>query len=419
MSTNEAAAAASAAGSADGPLNDLLVVDLSRALAGPYATLLLGDLGARVIKVEHPRGDETRAWGPPFVGPEGDEQSTYFLSANRNKESLVLDLKDQQDREVLAALIVRADVLVENFRAGVLDRLGFSAERLEELNPRLITLSITGFGADGPDSARPGYDQILQGEGGFMSFTGVDADSPTRAGVPIADILAGMFGIHGVLAALHERERSGRGQVVRTSLLAGMVGIHTFQGTRYLVGGEIPQPGGNHHPTLSPYGVFPVRDGLLNIAVGNDQIWGRFAPLVGMDPDDPAFATNRDRVRHRDELRRGLEPALLERDRADWLAEFTQQGIPAGEIRNLAEVYASPQVRQQGLVQTVEHASLGSIELPGNPIWLSRTRREEHAPPPLLGEHSSRLRAWLSQEPAHSATLPAPPTTSRNPEEHS
>jgi crotonobetainyl-CoA:carnitine CoA-transferase CaiB-like acyl-CoA transferase len=372
------------------------VVDLSRALAGPYATLLLGDLGARVIKIEHPKGDETRSWGPPFVGPEGEEESTYFLSANRNKESLVLDLKDDDDRDVLAELVSRADVLVENFRSGVLDRLGFSAERLEELNPRLVTLSITGFGADGPDAARPGYDQILQGEGGFMSLTGPEAGSPTRAGVPIADILSGMFGAHGVLAALHERERSGRGQVVRTSLLASMIGIHTFQGTRYLVAGEVPQPGGNSHPTLSPYGAFPVRDGMLNIAVGNDQIWSRFAPLVGVDPQNPQFATNRSRVEHREELRQVLERALLTRDRADWLQAFSAEGIPAGEIRNLAEVYDSPQVRQQGLVQTVQHSTLGEIELPGNPISLSRTSRASHAPPPLLGEHSERLRSWLS-----------------------
>ncbi len=382
---------------AGGPLSDLLVVDLSRALAGPYATLLLGDLGARVIKVEHPKGDETRGWGPPFVGPAGEEQSTYYLSTNRNKESLVLDLKDDGDREVLAALVARADVLVENFRAGVLDRLGFSAERLEQLNPRLVTLSITGFGADGPDSGRPGYDQILQGEGGFMSLTGPDADSPTRAGVPIADILSGMFGVHGVLAALHERERSGRGQVVRTSLLASMIGIHTFQGTRYLVGGEVPRPAGNHHPTLSPYGVFAVRDGLLNIAVGNDAMWARFASLLGLDPADPDFATNRDRVRNREALNTALEQALARRDRADWLAAFAENGIPAGEIRDLAEVYASEQVRQQGLVSTVAHPTLGEVDLPGSPIWMSRTRRSADLHPPLLGEHSERVRAWLAE----------------------
>ena len=390
----------------DGPLSDLLVVDLSRALAGPYATLLLGDLGARVIKVEHPRGDESRAYGPPFVGPEGSQESTYFLSANRNKESLVLDLKDEDDRDVLAELLSRADVLVENFRSGVLDRLGFPTDRLDALNSRLITLSITGFGADGPDAGRPGYDQILQGEGGFMGLTGPDADSPTRAGVPIADILSGMFGVHGVLAALHERERSGRGQVVRTSLLGAMVGIHTFQGTRHLVAGEIPRPPGNAHPTLAPYGAFAVRDGMLNIAVGNDQIWRRFAPLVGVDPDDDRFATNRDRLHHHDALRAVLDPALRERPRADWLAAFAEHGIPAGEIRDLAEVYASEQVRGQGLVQSVRHATLGDIELPGNPVWLSRTRRHEHAPPPLLGEHSERIRSWLAATPGPTGTTP-------------
>ena len=395
-----------AQGSRRGPLSDLLVVDLSRALAGPYATLLLGDLGARVIKVEHPGGDEARSYGPPFVGPEGAEESTYFLSANRNKESVVLDLKDEDDCDVLADLLTRADVLVENFRVGVLDRLGFTAERLEALNPRLVTLSITGFGADGPDAGRPGYDQILQGEGGFMGLTGQDADSPTRAGVPIADILSGMFGVHGVLAALHERDRSGRGQLVRTSLLSSMIGIHTFQGTRHLVAGEVPAPAGNHHPTLSPYGVFAVQDGLLNIAVGNDRIWRRFASLVGVDPDDDRFATNRDRVRNRKALRAAIEPALLRRDRAEWLRAFAEDGIPAGEIRDLAEVYASEQVRGQGLVQQVHHATLGNIELPGNPVWLSRTRRHEHAPPPLLGEHSERIRSWLAATPGPTGSTP-------------
>ncbi len=213
------------------PLDGVLVVDLTRALAGPHAGMMLGDLGARVIKVESPDGDESRAWGPPFVaGSDGREHATYFLSCNRNKESIACDLKSDDGRAVLTALVERADVLIENFRPGVLDRLGFSVERLHELNPGLVILSITGFGHDGPEGDRPGYDQIAQGEGGLMSVTGPSPDEPTRAGLPVGDILAGMYGAYGVAAALVERARTGRGQVVRTSLLAAVVGAHAFHG---------------------------------------------------------------------------------------------------------------------------------------------------------------------------------------------
>jgi len=225
-----------------GPLDGVVVVDLSRALAGPHAAMMLGDLGARVIKVESPDGgDDTRSWGPPFMpGSDGQEHSTYFLSCNRNKESIVLDLKSDDGRDTLAALVGRADVLVENFRPGVLDRLGFSVKRLHELNPRMVVLSITGFGHDGPEGSRAGYDQIAQGEAGLMSLTGAP-DEPTRVGVPIGDVLAGMYGAYGVLAALHERGRTGQGRVVRTSLLAAIVGVHAFQGTRCTVAGEVPR----------------------------------------------------------------------------------------------------------------------------------------------------------------------------------
>ncbi|MDQ1582918.1 MAG: hypothetical protein QOF36_972, partial [Microbacteriaceae bacterium] len=220
-----------------GPLADITVLDLTRALAGPHASMMLGDLGARVIKVESPGGDDTRSWGPPFVGPDTDAEgiSTYFLSCNRNKESVVLDLKDDAGRRALRTLIAHSDVLIENFRPGTLDRLGFPVETIAEINPRLITLSISGFGHDGPEGGKPGYDQIAQGEAGLMSITGPDADNPTKSGVPIADLLAGMYGAYGILAALHERQSTGRGRVVRTSLLASVIGVHAFQGTRWLV----------------------------------------------------------------------------------------------------------------------------------------------------------------------------------------
>ena len=222
-----------------GPLDGIVVLDLTRALAGPHAAMMLGDLGARVIKVESPTGDDTRTWGPPFIDPaDGARESTYFLSANRNKESITLDLKDPDDQEVLAQLVERSDVLMENFRVGVLDRLGFPIERLHALNPRLVVLQITGFGHDGPEAQRAGFDQIAQGEGGLMSLTGLS--EPTKVGVPIADLLAGMNGAYGVVSALYERERTGRGRVVHTSLLAGMVGVHAFQGTKWTVAGEVP-----------------------------------------------------------------------------------------------------------------------------------------------------------------------------------
>src|SRR5450759_3038006 len=281
-----------------GPLEDVVVIDLSRALAGPHAAMMLGDLGARVIKVERPgAGDDTRVWGPPFVGPPDDPISTYFLSCNRNKESITLDLKSEDGVATLARLVTHGDVLVENFRPGVLDRLGFSVERLHELNPALVILSISGFGHDGPEGARAGYDQIAQGEGGLMSLTGPDPEHATRVGVPIADLLAGMYGAYGVVAALHEREQTGRGGVVRTSLLAAIVGVHAFQGTRYTVAGEVPHAQGNHHPSLAPYGSFRCRDAIVQVAVGSEGLWRAFAPLVGIDPADPLFAGNSARVR--------------------------------------------------------------------------------------------------------------------------
>src|SRR5690242_9807478 len=289
-----------------GPLEGVLVVDLTRALAGPHAAMMLGDLGARVIKVESPgSGDDTRGWGPPFVQPEGrpdlaDRQSTYFLSTNRNKESIALDLKDDGDKTVLTELLRRADVLLENFRPGTLARLGFGTDVLAELNPRLVTLSISGFGHDGPEGGRAGYDQIAQGEGGLMSLTGPAPDEPQKVGVPIGDLLAGMYGAYGVLAALLERERTGRGQVVRTSLLAAIVGVHAFQGTRYTVAGEVGRAGGNHHPSIVPYGLYHCRDGAVQIAAGSEGLWRRLCAGFGLDPEAAGMATNAERVAHRE-----------------------------------------------------------------------------------------------------------------------
>jgi crotonobetainyl-CoA:carnitine CoA-transferase CaiB-like acyl-CoA transferase len=385
------------------PLDGVVVVDLSRALAGPHATMMLGDLGARIVKVEAPgRGDDTRGWGPPFVGPENDRQSTYFLSANRNKESIALDLKADADREVLLQLVDRADVLVENFRTGVLERLGLGIDSLMARNPRLVVLSITGFGHDGPEGGRAGYDQIAQGEAGLMSLTGSGPDDPQRVGVPIADLLAGMYGAYGVLAALHERSTTGRGQVVRTSLLAAVVGVHGFQGTRWTVAGEVGRAQGNHHPSISPYGLFHCRDGAVQIAVGSEGLWRRLCDGFGLDPATPGMETNGDRVHARERTVAFVEAAFADWEAEPLLARLAEIGVPAGKVRNLDEVYQWEQTKSQGLLIDVDHPSLGSVTLPGPPLRFfdasgDETTRREHVAPPVLDEHGELVRAWLEK----------------------
>jgi crotonobetainyl-CoA:carnitine CoA-transferase CaiB-like acyl-CoA transferase len=380
-----------------GPLSDLLVLDLTRALAGPHAAMMLGDMGARVIKIESPTGDDTRGWGPPFIGEADERESTYFLSANRNKESLVLDLKSEPDKDVLTRLIERADVLMENFRVGVLDRLGFPVERLRELNPGLVVLSITGFGHDGPEAKRAGYDQIAQGEGGLMSITGTA--QPTKVGVPIADLLAGMNGAFGVLAALHERSVTGQGRVVRTSLLAGMVGVHAFQGTRWTVAGEVPGLAGDHHPAIAPYGMFATATAPVQIACGSEGLWRALCTAFGWDPAEERFATNSQRVAHRDDLIARIETLFADKPAEHWLAMLAEAGVPSGKVRSLDDVYGWEQTRSQGLLLSVEHPTQGRLDLPGSPIRFDDNAfsggRAEHVAPPTLGQHNESIRTWL------------------------
>ncbi len=384
------------------PLEDITVIDLSRALAGPHAGMMLGDMGARVIKVETPgTGDESRGWGPPFVGPEDDPISTYFLSCNRNKESLTLDLKSDDGRDVLTRLVRHSDVLIENFRPGVLDRLGFTVERLHELNPRLVVLSISGFGHDGPQGGRAGYDQIAQGEAGLMSLTGPDPHSPMRVGVPIGDLLAGMYGAYGVVTALHERATTGRGRVVRTSLLAAIVGVHAFQGTRYTVAHEVGHGQGNHHPSICPYGLFTCADGMIQIACGSEALWVKLATAFDIDPAAPGLATNRERVARRDHVTQLLNDAFADIGLTDLLARLDQLGVPAGEVRTIDRVYDWDQTRSQGLVLDLDHPVLGQIEVPGPPIRFDDNAfaggREVHDAPPALGAHNESIRKWLDE----------------------
>jgi crotonobetainyl-CoA:carnitine CoA-transferase CaiB-like acyl-CoA transferase len=394
--------------STHGPLDGVLVVDLSHALAGPHATMMLGDLGARVIKIENPSGgDETRGWGPPFVNPDGDEdltrsESTYFLSANRNKESIALDLKDASDRQVVLDLVERADVVVENFRTGVLERLGLGIATLQELNPRLVVLSISGFGHDGPEGGRAGYDQIAQGEAGLMSLTGSGPDDPQKVGVPISDILAGMYGAYGVLAALHERERTGVGTVVRTSLLAATVGVHGFQGTRWTVGGEVGAAQGNHHASIAPYGLFACADGSVQIAVGSEALWNRFCAGFDLDPQTAGLATNAERVSAHDRVVALVEGVFAQLQAEPLLARLAELGIPAGTVRSVDDVYAWDQTRSQRLLIDVEHETLGSLTLPGPPLRFflaegAEVTRTDHAAPPVLDADGAAVRSWLKE----------------------
>lgn len=379
-------------------LEGLVVVDLTRALAGPHAGMMFGDLGARVIKVENPdTGDDSRSWGPPFTGPIDNPESTYFLSCNRNKESVTADLKSPEGCELLTRLVERADVLMENFRPGVLERLGFSVDRLHEINPGLIVLSISGFGHDGPEGGRAGFDQIVQGEAGLMSLTGPGPHEPTKVGVPITDLLAGMYGAFGVLAALHERHQSGRGRVVRTSLLAAAVGVHAFQATRWTVAGQVPQAMGNHHPAIAPYGLFRTADDPIQIACGNERQWRVLAVELGID--DPRFATNQQRVAGREALVGAMESALARNGADAWLEAFARLGIPAGKVRTLDQVYDWEQTRSQGLVIEVDHSTVGPVTLPGPPLRFDDNGfaggRPHHAAPPRLGEHDATVREWL------------------------
>ncbi|MGY4649571.1 CaiB/BaiF CoA transferase family protein [Mycobacterium sp. URHB0021] len=390
---------------AGGPLHGLVVVDLTRALAGPHAAMMLGDLGAEVIKVENPDGgDDTRGWGPPFVEPpQGERESTYFLCTNRNKKSVTLDLKNDVGKSALDALLRRADVLIENFRPGVLDRLGFSQQRVAEINPRLVVLSISGFGHDGPEGGRAGYDQIAQGEAGLMSLTGSGPTDLQRVGVPIADLLAGMYGAFGVLAALQERERTGSGQVVRASLLAAIVGVHAFQGTKWTVAGEVGEATGNHHPSICPYGLFDTADGAVQIAVGSEGLWSRFCEGFGFDAETPGMTSNPQRVANGKRVNEMVQASFGLYSTDELLEKLDRIGVPAGRIRSIREVYEWEQTKSQGLLVDVEHATLGTITLPGPPLrffdaeGIERTRNQ-HSAPPVLGADNHLLASLPTED---------------------
>ena len=378
------------------PLAGIRVVDLTRVMTGPYCTMMLGDLGADVIKLEHPgKGDDTRHWGPPFINGE----AAYFLTINRNKRSIAIDLKSEGGQAVLWKLIAGADVLVENFSPGTIDRLGFSYEAVHARNPSLIYASISGFGQSGPSYARTAYDLIVQGMSGMMSVTGEEGGMPTKLGVPIADIVAGMFAAYAISAALHGRERDPErlGHRVDTSMLGGQVALLTYLVAILNTTGQVPGMIGNRHPIITPYDTFPTADGYLNIAVGNDAIWARFCTALGLEDerDDPRFRTNADRTGHREALYAILHRVLGGYTTQQLVTLLDQAAVPCGPIHNVGEVMADPQVAAQHLVRTMPHATLGEVKVAGMP-WLVDNQPPpiRHAPPGL-GEHTEDILAEL------------------------
>ena len=372
------------------PLDGFRVVDLTRFLAGPYCTQELGDFGADVIKIEARDGDPSRyqSLRPDLVG-----DSYFFAAANRNKRSVTIDVRMEAGREIIRRLARRADVVVENFRPGVADRLGLGSETLRADNPRLIYCSVTGFGNTGPYSQRPGFDQVGQGMSGFMSITGQEPTGPTRAGIALADLTCAMTACRGILFALLARERTGKGQEVRVAILDSMVALLTWSAGMYFETGAPPGVAGNHHPLSAPFGVYQAKDGPFNLAAGNERMWERLCETLGRPElaSDPRFRTTNDRVAHRPELDAILTEAFQARTRAEWVAYLNERGVACGPIYNLAEVFEDPQVRHQRMLVEMPHPVHGRVKLLGMPIKLSGTPGEFRLPPPLLGEHTDEV----------------------------
>ena len=380
---------------AAGALDGIRVLDLTRVLAGPYCTMFLGDLGAAVVKVEQPgAGDDTRGWGPPFAGGE----SAYFLSVNRNKKSLTLDLKSPAGKDLLGRLAQKADVLIENFRPGTMERLGLGEKDLRGANPRLIYASLSAFGADGPMSDWPGYDLIVQAWGGLMSITGMPDGEPTKVGVAIIDVVAGLMLGKAICAALYAREKLGVGQKLDTSLLEAQVACLINAGSNYLIGGQLPRRYGNAHPSIVPYQSFKTADGYLVIGVASETIWQRFCPAIGRADlaDDPRFAKNAQRVENRGELLKMLTAIFLSRDSQTWSQILHEAEVPCAPVQTIEQVFRDPQVIHRGMLAEVEHPSAGKIKMAGLPLKFSATPASLRLPPPRLGEHTRNvLEDWL------------------------
>jgi formyl-CoA transferase len=377
-------------GVAEGALAGIRVVDLTRALAGPYCTLMLADHGADVIKVELPgTGDETRTWAPPHI----NGVSAYYLSINRNKRSLTLDLKHPDGANVLERLIEQADVVVENFSPGTLARLGFPKERIRALNPRAVLCQISGFGQDGPGRAWAAYDLIVQGMGGIMSLTGKPGGDPVMVGVPQADMVAGMFAAFAILAALHARERTGEGQTIDATMIGGQVALLSRQAARYFADGTVPRPEGNVHSSIVPYQTFRAVDGFVNVCCGNNALFARLCAALDLDDvaDDERFADNGKRVENRTTLIPILEKHIGSLKKDDVVSRLRNANVPVGPINDLADVFADPTVRHLGLIAEVDHPTAGRVRAPGIPVRMDGTPPSVRTHPPLLGEHTDAV----------------------------
>ncbi len=379
---------------AAGPLAGIRVVDLSRVLSGPYCTMLLGDMGAEVIKIERPgSGDDTRAFAPPFQG----EEAAYYLSVNRNKKSLTLDLKADDGKALLWRLIETADVLVQNFRPGAMDRLGFGYKAVAACRPGMVYASISGFGASGPEANRPGYDLIVQGESGLMDITGPADGPPHKLGTSIGDLVAGMMASQGIIAALYVRRETGRGQHVMVSMLEALAALLTYNAGIYYATGQSPARRGNAHPTIVPYETFEAADGWLNVGVANDSLWERFCQAIQRSDIavDARFAKAPDRVRNRDALIPLLSEILKTRARDDWIAALDAAGVPCGAIRTVGEVCESATLKSRGMIREMRHETAGIVRTIANPVHMSETAITTYAPPPRLGEHTDEVLANL------------------------
>ncbi len=372
------------------PLAGIKVVDLSRFIAGPYCTMKLGDMGAEVIKVETTgRGDDSRALGPPFINGE----SAYYLSFNRNKKSIALNLREEKAKEIVHKLIREADVFVENFRIGVTAAMGLTYEDVKKIKPDIIYCSITGFGHNSPYREKPSFDVMVQGESGLMSVTGFPDGPPQRVGVAIADILGGFHAVEGILLALLARHKSGQGQFIDVSLMDSILAILTYQAGHFLATGEAPRRVGNRHPMITPYESFESKDGYVIFAVGNQRLWENFVQTLGRGDlnDDPRFATMAERNRHPAELKKIIESITSQKTTEEWIETMEKAGVPCGRIRTLDQVLTDPHVRIREMVVEQEHPTAGLIKLMGVPVKMSLTPGEVAAPPPILGQHNVEI----------------------------
>lgn len=370
------------------PLAGITIVDLSRILAGPYCTMMLGDLGAEVLKVEPPQGDDARGWGPPFVSGE----SAYFLAVNRNKKSVRVNLKTEGGKDLLHRLIDLGDVIVENFRPGAMERLGFGYELIAQRHPKLVYCSISGYGHTGPLSERPGYDAIMQGEAGWMHLTGEPDGPPFKVGASLADIFTGMMAAQGITSALYERTRTGLGRKIDVALFDSVVASLCYQAQGYLLTGEEPHRLGNRHPSLTPYETFETADGYVTVGVGNDVLWQRFLEAVDRpDLDRSEFETNAQRVENHEELKTLLNQLFKTAPTNVWLEKLESAGIPVGSVRSISEVLNNPQVEARRMLIELEHPAVGPMKVTGNPIKVDGVDERKPLPPPLLGQHTEEV----------------------------